>query len=152
MDWKGLADRYGDRIFLVARSILGDDALARDVAQETLLKLRKADGVHDYDAWVLRVAGNAARDALRSRSRRREVAIEPDVVDARRPVREEPVENVTRAIEALPSGPRDILLLKFREGLSGPEIASALGCSLEAAWQRLSRAMRLLKSKLTEEP
>jgi RNA polymerase sigma-70 factor (ECF subfamily) len=112
--------------------------------------------VKNYDAWVLTVAGNAARDALRSRTRRREVAMEQDVVDERRPdgalLAQESRERVTRALEALPAGARDVLLLKFREGLTGPEIAQALGVSMTAAWQQLSRAMKLLRSKLSETP
>lgn len=158
MEWEKLVRRYGDRVYLVARSILRDDAAALDVSQEALLKIGKAMNgkVENYDRWVVTVAGNAARDALRRRARRREVPIEREIVDERRPdeglLREESAERVTRAIEALPAGARDVLLLKFREGLSGPEIAAALGVSLETAWQQVSRALKLLKSRLAEKP
>ncbi len=160
MEWESLARRYGDRVLLVVRSIVRDDAAALDVSQEVLLKIGRSlngqAGVKNYDAWVLTVAGNAARDALRSRTRRREVAMEQDVVDERRPegalLAQESRDRVARALETLPAGARDVLLLKFREGLSGPEIAQALGVSLAAAWQQLSRAMKLLRSKLTETP
>jgi len=158
MDWNKLAGTYGDRVYLVVRSILRDESQALDVSQEALLKIGKAlNGsapVKDYEAWILTVAGNAARDALRRQKRRREVAMEQDVVDDRRPdgalLQEESRERVTRALELLPAGARDILLLKFREGLSGPQIASALGLSLSAAWQQMSRAMKLLRTKLSE--
>ena len=131
-DWQRLAGTYGDRVLLVVRSILRDETLSHDVAQEALLKIGRAlngtTEVKDYEAWVLTVAGNAARDALRRKQRRREVAIEQDVVDDRSPdhglLQEESRERVTRALEALPAGARDILLLKFRQGLSGPQIAS----------------------------
>jgi RNA polymerase sigma-70 factor, ECF subfamily len=153
MDWRIVAERYGDRVYLVARSILQDDALARDVAQDALLKVGTALNGHtrveDCEAWVLTIAGNAARDVLRRKTRRREVSLDADVADATEPSRRiEDVEQVTRALQSLPAEPRDILLLKFREGLTGPQIAAALGISLEAAWQKLSRAMKLLKSKL----
>ena len=159
MDWQDLAGRYGDRVYLVVRSILREESLSRDVSQEALLKIGRAlNGrarVTDYEGWVLAVAGNAARDALRRKARRREVPIENDVVDERGSegvvLREESREQVTRALEALPAGARDVLLLKFREGLSGPQIASALGLSLSAAWQQVSRAMKLLRSKLAEK-
>lgn len=158
MDWQELAGRYGDRVYLVVRSIVRDEALALDVSQEALLKAGRAlnGGVADPESWVLTVAGNAARDALRKRTRRREVPMENDVVDDRKPdgaaLAEESRAEVSRAIAALPAGARDVLLLKFREGLSGPQIAAALGVSLEAAWQKLSRALRLVKSKLAEKP
>jgi len=161
MDWEDLTRRYGDRVFLVVRSIVRDETQALDVSQEVLLKVGKAlngsTRVDDYEGWVLAAARNAARDALRRKTRRREVTIEQDLVDARQGpdeavFREESRERVTRALEGLPAGTRDILLLKFREGLSGPQIAQALGVSLEAAWQQLSRALKLLKSKVAEKP
>lgn len=158
MNWDDLSRRYGDRVLLVARSILRDETLAMDVAQDALLKIgRTLNGsadVRNYEAWILTVAGNAARDALRRKTRRREVAMENELIDARRPdeavLARESRERVAAALDALPSGARDVLLLKFREGLSGPQIAQALGVSLEAAWQQMSRALKLLKSKLSE--
>ena len=156
MNWDDLNRRYGDRVLLVARSILRDETLAMDVAQDALLKIgRSLNGdVRNHEAWVLTVAGNAARDALRRQTRRREVAMDKDVVDARTPdapiLAKESRERVSAALEALPSGARDVLLLKFRENLSGPQIAEALGVSLAAAWQQMSRALKLLKSKLSE--
>ncbi len=160
MEWQNLVSRYGDRVFLIARSILRDDSLALDVSQEALLKIGKALNGHarveDYESWVLTIAGNAARDALRKQSRRREVPIEDKVADVRTPdeaaLRTESIERLTQTLEALPVASRDILLLKFREGLSGPQIAAALGVSLGAAWQQLSRALKLLRSKMMEKP
>src|SRR5687768_1838314 len=89
MNWDDLSRRYGDRVFLVARGILHDEALAMDVAQDALLKIGRAlngnADVRNYEAWILTVAGNAARDALRRTTRRREVAMDKDVIDARTP-------------------------------------------------------------------
>lgn len=160
MDWRSVASRYGDRVFLIARSILRDDTLALDVSQEALLKIGQALNGHtrveDYESWILTIAGNTARDALRRQTRRREVPIDETVAEARAPedalLKGESIERLTRTLEAMPSASRDVLLLKFREGLSGPQIAQALGISLSAAWQQLSRAMKLLKTKLTEKP
>ncbi len=160
MEWQNLVSRYGDRVFLIARSILRDDSLALDVSQEALLKIGKALNGHtrveDYESWVLTIAGNAARDALRKQSRRREVPIEDRVADLRTPdeaaLRTESIERLTQTLDTLPTASRDILLLKFREGLSGPQIAAALGVSLGAAWQQLSRALKLIRSKMMEKP
>ena len=87
MDWRDLTGRYGDRVYLIVRSIVRDDALSRDASQEALLKIGRALNGHsqvkDYESWVLTVASNAARDALRRKARRRAVPIERDVVDER---------------------------------------------------------------------
>jgi RNA polymerase sigma-70 factor (ECF subfamily) len=161
MNWQDLAGRYGDLVRRAVRPLLRDEAQALDVAQEALLKIGRtlqdpAETVGDPEAWVIAVARNAARDALRRKTRRREVAIEKDIVDERRPegarLREESLERVAEALETLPSGSRQVLLLKFRDGRSGPEIAAELGVSLEAAWQKVSRAMKLLKTHLAENP
>ena len=159
MNWKDLTGRYGDRVYLIVRSIVRDDTLSRDVSQEALLKIGRALNGHaqvqDYESWVLTVASNAARDALRRRTRRREVPIEKDVIDERGPdgvlLQKESRERVTKALDELPSGAKDILLLKFREGLTGPQIAQALGLSLSAAWQQMSRALKLLRTRLAEQ-
>ena len=157
MNWQELAGRYGDLVRRVVRTIVRDEAQALDVSQDALLKIAKTvREPSDPDAWVITVARNAARDAIRRKTRRREVKIENDIVDERRPeaglLQDESRERVARALEALPSAARNVLLLKFRDGRSGPEIAAHLNVSLEAAWQQVSRAMKLLKTQLTEMP
>ena len=155
MEWSSLVEKYGDRVLLVTRSILRDEGLSRDAAQETLVKLVQANGsVRNMDAWVLTVAGNTARDLLRRR--RRTEDLEEETVDmnvktpAEAAIAHETQERLALALEGLPVSDRDILLLKFRENLSGPDIARALGVSLEAAWQRLSRALKALRAKIGE--
>jgi len=161
MTWKDVAGRYGDLVRRVVRTLVRDEAQALDVSQEALLKigraLRHPEGtVGDPEAWVITVARNAARDALRRKTRRREVAIDNDIVDERRPetvlLQHESRDRVARALEALPAAARRVLLLKFRDGRTGPQIAEELGISLEAAWQQVSRAIKLLKTHLSENP
>ena len=157
MNWQDLAGRTGDLVRRVVRTIVRDEAQALDVSQDAILKIAKTAGEPaDPDAWAITVARNAARDALRRKTRRHEVELSNDIVDERRPettlLREESRERVARALEALPAAARTILLLKFRDGRSGPELAAHLNVSLEAAWQQVSRAMKLLKTQLTEMP
>jgi RNA polymerase sigma factor (sigma-70 family) len=161
MTWKDAAGRYGALVRRVVKTLVRDEAQALDASQEALLKigraLGRADGtVGDPEAWVITVARNTARDALRRRTRRREVALDSDLIDERRPdhdlLRNESRDRVARALDGLPAAPRRVLLLKFRDGRTGPQIAEALGVSLEAAWQQLSRALKLLRSQLSESP
>lgn len=167
MTWETLVDRYGDRVLLICRSILRDDGLSRDAAQDAMVKLSKANGlssgappqgakedeIKDMDAWVATVAGNTARDYIRRAKHRPEPLVE-DRMDTgtKSPIEsllaQESQERLRLALEGLPAGDRDILLLRFREGLSGPDIAKALGLTLQAAWQRVSRALKSLKTKM----
>ena len=154
MTWETLVDRYGDRVLLICRSILRDDSLSRDAAQDAMVKLSKWNGeIQDMDAWVATVAGNTARDYIR-RAKHRPEPLTEDRMDTgtKSPIESllsrESQDRLRLALEGMPTGDRDVLLLKFREGLSGPDIAKALGVSLEAAWQKVSRALKMLKTKM----
>lgn len=57
-------------------------------------------------------------------------------------------EQVRIALDALPAGQREVVVLHLVEGLSGAEVASALGMSENAVWIRLHRARKTLASQV----
>jgi RNA polymerase sigma-70 factor, ECF subfamily len=64
---------YQAHVWRFLRHLLGDDALAEDVTQETFLRLYQRLPTFawrsKFSTWVFRVARNAGIDALRSRRR-----------------------------------------------------------------------------------
>jgi RNA polymerase sigma-70 factor, ECF subfamily len=62
--------------------------------------------------------------------------------------RSEQWEALYAAIDALPAGRREVLLLRWREGMSFAEIADALGISIRSAETQHLRAMNDLRRKL----
>src|ERR1044071_2900484 len=64
-----------DAVFRLTSAILGNEADARDAAQETFVaawrQIRRLREPERFDAWLQRVAVNAARQTSRARSRRR---------------------------------------------------------------------------------
>ena len=56
----------------------------------------------------------------------------------------------TGALTSLPRVDRDVLIHHFEHGLSGSVLADALGCSESAARQRLSRALKRLRTALLD--
>src|SRR6476469_2288132 len=64
-----------DAIYRLSYAIVGDEADARDATQETFITAwRGIRGLRDpgrFDAWLQRIAVNAARMTRRSRGRRR---------------------------------------------------------------------------------
>lgn len=64
---------YQPHVWRFLRHLLGDDALAEDVTQETFLRLYQRlpsfAWRSKFSTWVFRVARNAGIDALRSRRR-----------------------------------------------------------------------------------
>ncbi|MGH6992317.1 MAG: RNA polymerase sigma factor [Caulobacteraceae bacterium] len=146
-------------VLRLSRRMLGEEAEAEDVAQETFVRLwrqagRWRPGVAKLDTWLYRVALNLCHDRLR---RRREI------VTADPPDRADPSLSQESALErlqmaqiiraellALPPRQREAIALIHGEGLSGSLAAEAMGVSLDALESLLARARRSLRARLRE--
>lgn len=166
-----LVDRYGERIFRVARRMMGNDADAEDVTQNVLLKLlQKASsfrGESDPMGWIYRIAVNESRELYRRRGRRPTISLDslPVEIDetehvtgvtdfSRRPDRkmhaDEVEEAVHAAIQELPDGYREAVILMDLEGLSYKESAEVMSLTLGGFKTRLHRARLHLRNRLEE--
>ncbi len=164
-----LLERYGERIYRVARRMTNSDADAEDVMQNTLIKIiRKADsyrGESDPMGWIYRITLNEARELHRKRKRRPAVSLDALPVDfdetqhavgvsdiAGRPDRAamagEIDERIRQAIEELPDGYREAVVLFDLEGVPYAEAAQLMGLSLGGFKTRLHRARLHLRAVL----
>jgi len=178
---------YGKLVFRVILGLIGDWEESQDLAQDTFVQAfkgieaaRQASGGNFHaKAWLMQIAANTARMALR---RRRLVRIVPfatlhkekqeerdgEVMDERpAPVQpagygmghgaEDPAalvaerDLVQRTLAQLPEGLRTCLLLSIVAGLSSHEIAGVLGLGEAAVRQRLSRARKLFQQVYLRE-
>src|SRR5262245_16719668 len=77
-----------DRVFRIARAMLGNDADAHDASQEALVSAwRELPRLRDpglFDVWLRRIVVNACRGKLRGRRRVREITLDP-AIDVRAP-------------------------------------------------------------------
>lgn len=142
-----LYERYGNDVYRLALSMVGNRADAEDICQSVFLKLmdkspRLCPGKEK--AWLLTCTANACKNQLKSFWRRRS---EPD---ESLPAREKDRE-LWDAVMALPPGYRAVIHLYYYEGCSQGEIASILKLSLTAVQTRMSRAREMLKKELSEE-
>lgn len=152
-----IVDEHGPAVYRLAKSVVRDNALAEDVAQETFIKVWKhlADfrGDGSLRGWILRIAHNQAVSTLR---RIRDSATDP----AKLPEASEPIA-VTRvvegrlaaaelmdAMEGLDELSRAIVVLREVEGLSYDEIATTLDVPIPTVKTRLLRARRELARHL----
>ena len=139
-------DSERDTVFRFLVATVGPDE-AEDCFQETFISALRAYPRLKPDsnlrAWVLKIAHRKALDLFRARKRR--------------PL---PVEEVPeRAVMASPNGSSDVwavardlptrqreaLLFRFAADLPYSDLADALGCTEEAARQRVSEAVRNLR-------
>jgi RNA polymerase sigma-70 factor, ECF subfamily len=141
-----LVEAHGAELLVHARRLTGD-AHAEDVLQDALLRalrayprLRHADHLR---AWLYRVTTTAALD--HHRSRRRELLTDDPPASATEPeLYDDAFESL---IAPLPDGAQAALRLRFVEDLDYEGIASRLGCSPVAARQRVSTAIRILRTQ-----
>jgi len=155
-----LVDRHLAPVTAFARRLLGNQADAEDVAQETFLRLwsKAGDwrpGGARLTTWLHRVALNQCRD----RGRRRPMApleAVPDAADPRPPPadavqRREVAARVERALAALPERQRTAIVLCHHQGLSNAQAGEVLGIGVEAVESLLARGRRALRHALAAE-
>lgn len=80
METQSLVEAYRDRLFAAAFQVCGNAADAEDAAQEALLRYHTSEkqfaSEQHIRAWLLRVAINCAKNAVRSFWRRNTVPLE----------------------------------------------------------------------------
>src|SRR4051794_15979350 len=147
--FSALVDAHGDELLAHARRLAGDEH-GEDVLHDALLRALRAyprlrHGDH-LRAWLYRITTNAAMD--HHRRGRREVA-HPDpaanvAVDGGG--WDSSLDGFESLIAGLSDGVQTTLRLRFVEDLEYDAIARRLDCSPEAARQRVSSALRTLRT------
>lgn len=152
--------RYLDRVYAYAFYQLGDHHDAEDATERTFLAALRAlpdfrDQGATFRAWLFRVAHNTVANALRGRSRRRTEPLPadlqraaPDADPAQLVARADERRRILGAVRALPDERRQVILLRFVDGLTTREIAQVLDRSPGAVRVLQHRALRDLASLL----
>jgi len=149
-----------DAVYRLTFAILGNEADATDAAQETFVaawrQIRRLRDVDRFDAWLQRVAVNAAR--MTHRARRRRGVREVTAADVAGTVDHEHGPNVDRdarildgALRRLDVDQRSILVLHHLEGRPLTEIANLLRIPVGTAKSRLHAARRALQAAIADE-
>jgi RNA polymerase sigma-70 factor (ECF subfamily) len=153
--------RYLDRVYGYAFFQLGDHHDAEDATERTFLAALRAlptfrDEGATFRAWLFRIAHNTIANARRSRFRRRTEPL-PDGLERAAPnadpaglvLEAEESRRVLRAVAQLPDDRRQVVLLRFVDGLSSREIGQVMDRSEGAARVLLHRALRDLAVRLS---
>ncbi len=148
-----LCRRYYGAMVAVADAILGDRHLAEDAAQQAFakaaVKLPNLKEAEKFGSWLAAICRNAARDVGRANAAfrgRQELTRE-----ATHPAPGEDGEAVRAALKQLEPDAREVIYLRFYDGLSYERISEVLGISEQAINGRLRRAKRKLAGLLRRE-
>ncbi len=169
-----LLDRYERVLIRYARSITGDLDSARDVVQETFIKVargevRNAEGrgrngsngaeasASHLEAWLFTVTRNGALDHQRKHSRIISMTL-PDDRPCAAPGPDATLEQRENAtvifgmLDALSPNQREVIRLKFQNDLSYREIAGVTKLSVTNVGFLIHAGLKKLRALLREQP
>ncbi len=154
---------YTPKLFPYILKIAGDEQLARELLQETFLKLwvNRTDLVRidNPSGWLYKIAANVCLTHLRSLAVRDR--LRGRVYEAMAPAR---YDNITETLEAkevellihnavniLTEKQKEVYLLSRREGLSHQEIAEKMNVSVNTVKTHIGLALKSLQETLSKQ-
>jgi RNA polymerase sigma factor (sigma-70 family) len=152
---RSAVDQFEGPLTLYAARLLGDADAARDVVQETFLRLCTQDRAaieSRLAEWLFTVCRNRALDVLRKESRMTRLSEEqvqrclsptPSPLDAAS--RRELAARAVNLLESLPHNQREVIRLKFQNGFSYQEISRISGHSVSNVGYLIHAGMKTLR-------
>jgi RNA polymerase sigma-70 factor (ECF subfamily) len=168
-EFEAVYDRFKTDIFRFIFYLTGNQAEAEDLFQETWLRVVRQCGfrrtVQDLKPWLLTIALNLHRDALRRKRVRRiflfrhyhQERPNSSALDGYAPPSTEPARiaeqawlqrEIDQALAGLPEKQRRVFLLSELEGLRQAEIAGSMGIPVGTVKSLLYRAVKKLQKDL----
>ncbi|MBV8229724.1 MAG: sigma-70 family RNA polymerase sigma factor [Planctomycetaceae bacterium] len=159
---RGAVDRFEGPLTLHAACLLRDAEAARDVVQETFLRLCAQDRATvepKLAEWLFTVCHNRALDVLRKESRMTQLSDDelhrrasPDPSPSDVAERRDTAARVLALLEALPAGQREVIRLKFQNGFSYREISRISGHSVAHVGYLIHTGLKTLRGQLYDGP
>lgn len=154
--FESLYRTHASRVYAVCLRMVADPSRAEDLTQEAFVrawqKLSSFRGKSAFGTWLHRLTVNVVLGEIRSRSRRRDEAVdtaELGTVAELRPVRRPGAGiDLERAIATLPSQARMVFVLHDVEGFRHAEIGQLMGIATGTSKAHLHRARRILREVL----
>ncbi|MDX6502480.1 MAG: polymerase sigma-70 factor, subfamily [Blastocatellia bacterium] len=130
---------------LLARVPRGEvDDLVQDIFLHALRKLHTLRNPSAFGPWIGMIARNRAMDFYRSS--RETIEVTEQMAVARSPNRT--AKEILDLICRLPEAYRETLVMRFVEGMTGPEIAACTGLTPASVRVNLHRGTKLLREKI----
>lgn len=151
-------ERHEQALVLYAARLLGDQDAARDVVQDTYLKLcrQERDRIEPHlTEWLFTVCRNRALDLLRRRGRvtslleeHGEQATSPDPPPGEAMEQTEEAAQVMMLLQSLPPSQQEVIRLRFQNGFSYREISGITGHSVTNVGYLMHAGMKTLRMRL----
>lgn len=167
--FRTLVERYQQKVYSMALSMMRDPDQARDVVQDAFVKayehLGDFQGDSAFYTWLYRIAMNICIDRMRRTRRFAQVefdeklghedddafAVAPHRLgfDPARALQDREIrERVMAALGELSANHRTVLVLREVEGLAYKDIAEVMSCSIGTVMSRLFHARKRMQQML----
>ena len=164
-----LYDRYAPTVLGISLKVMGDQALAEDVLQETFWRVWQSAGTYQsqrgpFTGWLFRIARNLSIDAYRRRNVRPqtisgvagsdpilEEAPDPDTNVAEQAQSILKNRQIRKALAALPVVQRQVIEMAYFYGMTRQEIAEATGEALGTIHTRARLALQKLRGEFERD-
>ena len=143
---------YSDLINRTCCLILGDRVLAEDATQEVFIRAWKSMAQFRGDAspktWLTKIAVNVCRNMRRTAwFRRFDRSVTPEDLPLSVPAEDN---TLFLTVQQMPLKFRQVVILRYYQGMSLDEAAKVLGISRSTAHHRLQKALQLLRIDFDE--
>lgn len=155
-----LVRRYEKPIYSFIVKMVGNNAEADDIFQETFLRVYQKRKLYRNGAavspWLYKICLNLCRDALRRRSRQKDLPLDdlplpdPDPGPEQSSLDNFTIRKVIEAISGLPEKQKEVFLLHHYQGLKYHEIADILSTSVGTVKSRMHYAVTRLSELLCD--
>jgi RNA polymerase sigma-70 factor, ECF subfamily len=161
-----LYNRYKGPIYAFCYKMMGDREQARDVMQETFLRVYenrdRLTSTKAFKSWIFTIARNQCLNQIRKDRREVPLTDEGEIASlktdspASRLEKSERIALVTRHINALKPDYKEVIVLREYQNMSYEEIAAVTRSTISAVKSRLFKARRklaiLIEPLLENEP
>jgi RNA polymerase sigma-70 factor (ECF subfamily) len=157
---RSAVSRFEGPLALYAARLLGDAERARDVVQETFLRLCRQDRAEIESRlaeWLFTVCRNRAMDVLRKEGRMTQLSDEqvrlrvgPEPEPAELVGQREQSSRVMAMLERLPTNQREVIRLKFQNGFSYREISRISGHSVTNVGYLIHSGLKTIRQCLAD--
>ena len=157
---------FQDSIYAIVLSQVGDTSVANDISQDTFVKafkyLKTFKGKSSFKTWLIRIALNNVKTYFSSKaykqklksdafnSTEHEAAISKHKNLNEYTFSDELLDNARFQVSQLKDKNKEIVVLRFFEGLSYQEISKSLNIPVGTVSSRMNTALLALRSKLRE--
>ncbi len=164
-----LIERHSTRVYDYIRMMVKDEQLAEDIYQETFIKAVKVIDEGRYKesgrflSWVMRIAHNQVIDHFRAEKQNKNITPTTagyDILATQSPLEKSIEEeligsqieaDVRKLVAHLPEEQREVVKLRYYDGLSFKEIAEQTEVSINTALGRMRYALINLRRMIKEK-